>query len=63
MNTSKVKELRLLAGMTQQQLGDLCHSSRGHICDIERGNNEPKVRLAIRISKALKKPVGEIWPQ
>ena len=50
---TKVKELRLASGLTQQQLADLVRVSARTIISIEREQYSPSLMLAYRLSLAL----------
>lgn len=47
---TKVKELRIAAKMTQQQLADLVHVSSRTIISIEKEQYNPSLMLAYRIA-------------
>ena len=47
---NRVKELRLAAGMTQQQLAELVHVSARTIITLEKGQYNPSLLLAYRIA-------------
>ena len=50
---TKIKELRLAAGLTQQQLADLVRVSARTIISIEKEQYSPSLMLAYRLSLAL----------
>lgn len=50
---TKVKELRVAASMTQQQLADLVHVSARTIISIEKGQYSPSLMLAYRIAEVF----------
>jgi putative transcriptional regulator len=56
-----VVALRKEAKLTQQQLADGIGVTRQTIIAIEKGNYIPSVLLAIKLSRALKHPVEEIF--
>ncbi len=47
--------------ITQQQLADLVGCSRQTINSIEKGKFNPSIELVLKVSKALKLPVEEIF--
>lgn len=57
---TKVKELRLEQGMTQQQLADLVHVSSRTIISIEKGQYSPSLMLAYRIARVFGVTVEEL---
>ena len=50
---TKVKELRMAAGMTQQQLADLVHVSSRTIISIEKEQYSPSLMLAYRMARVF----------
>ena len=50
---TRIKELRLAANLTQQQLADLVRVSARTIISIEKGQYSPSLMLAYRLSLAL----------
>ncbi len=56
-----VRELRLQLGWTQQELGVRVGTSRQAIIAIENGRFDPSLPLAIKLSRALKKAIEEIF--
>jgi putative transcriptional regulator len=50
---TRIKELRLAAGMTQQQLADRVHVSSRTIISIEREQYSPSLMLAYRIARVF----------
>lgn len=48
-----LKQKRIDAGLSQQQLADECHVVRQTICEIERGVNRPSVETAKLIAEVL----------
>ena len=57
---TKVKELRMAAKMTQQQLADMVHVSSRTIISIEKEQYSPSLMLAYRLAKAFRVSVEEI---
>lgn len=56
-----LREQRKLLGLTQEALAKQVGKHRAHIAAIERGEVEPRVRLAIRIARELDSTVEELW--
>lgn len=54
--TNKVRELRLAAGLTQQELADKAEATRQTIIAIEAQKYSPSLELAFRIARELRKP-------
>lgn len=50
----QLKAARNKAGLTQEQLSDLCHVSVKHIADIEKGKKNPSAGILIAICTVLK---------
>ena len=57
---TKVKELRIQAGMTQQQLGDLVHVSSRTIISIEKEQYSPSLMLAYRMAEVFNVTVEDL---
>ena len=57
---TKVKELRITANMTQQQLADLVHVSSRTIISIEKEQYNPSLMLAYRIAQVFGVTVEEL---
>lgn len=55
-----LKELRVNAGLTQEQLASECGVQRTTITMIELGENLPSCDLLIKLSKVLKCTTDEI---
>jgi len=54
MLKDRLKELRLNAGLTQQELGDLVHVTKVSICGYERGERVPSLDTLLDLANALK---------
>lgn len=54
MLKNRLKELRLQAGLTQQQLGDLIHVTKVSICGYEKGDRVPSLDTLLDLANALK---------
>ena len=51
---TKVRELRMAANMTQQQLADMVHVSTRTIISIEKEKYSPSLMLAYRIAEIFR---------
>ncbi|MDF1494607.1 MULTISPECIES: helix-turn-helix transcriptional regulator [Eubacteriales] len=58
---NRVKELRELFGLTQEQLGELVGASRQAINAVETGKNEPSVWLAYDIARVFGEPIESVF--
>ncbi len=59
--SSKIKKLRLLADMTQEDLADQAGVVRQTIAYLERGEYMPSLALAWRIAKIFHKSIEEVF--
>lgn len=59
-NMVNLKELRLKAGLTQEELASKCEIQRSTIAMIETGGNKPSFELALKLSKVLNCTVEEL---
>lgn len=57
----KIKDLRDYHGISQRELARRVGVGKTTISEIERGDRLPNVMTAIRIARALKTTVEEIW--
>ena len=57
----KLKDLRIKAGLTQKELGDLLHVSRQSVSKWERNESYPDPAMFLEISKVLNVGVGELF--
>ena len=55
-----IKELRMQAKLTQQQLADLVHVSSRTVISIEKGQYSPSLMLAYRIAEVFQVTVEEL---
>ena len=53
MRGDRVRELRRVAGKTQQQLAQEINVQQGHISQIEAGQTEPSVEVLAKLARAL----------
>lgn len=58
---SHLKEYRILAGLTQEELAEKVNVRRETIIRLEAGKYNPSLKLAIDISRALKTPIEDIF--
>ena len=58
---NRLKELRAVKSLNQQQLGQLVGASRQTISLIERGDYNPSITLALRIAQVFETPVEEVF--
>mgnify|MGYP003394060385 CR=1 FL=1 len=56
-----VREMRVEAGDTQEELAQAVGVSRQTIIAIERGNYVPSLTLALKIAKQYKRRIEEIF--
>ena len=57
---TRVKELRIAAKMTQQQLADLVHVSSRTIISIEKEQYNPSIMLAYRMAQVFEVTVEDL---
>ena len=57
---TRVREMRLAAGLTQQQLADRVHVSARTIISIEREQYNPSLMLAYRLAEVFGTSVEEL---
>ena len=58
----RLRELRLAAGLSQEQLADKSGLHRTYIGGIERGERNVGVLNIVQIARALRVRVGELFP-
>lgn len=56
----RVRELRLKAGWTQEQLAEAAGITTTYTSDLERGTKVPSLTVVLRISRAFRVPVVEL---
>lgn len=62
MYHNQIKKIRQEKGITLVKLSDLCGISVGYLCHLEKGSrNNPSIGVMEKISKALNKPITEIF--
>lgn len=59
--TSYIKEYRLLAGLTQEELALKVNVRRETIIRLEAGKYNPSLKLALDIATALDTPVHKLF--
>ena len=58
---NRLRELREAQGLTQAQLADLIGVSRKTVNTVENGVFVPSTILALKLAKALDRPVEELF--
>ena len=58
---NNIKQKRVLADLTQEELAGLAGVTRQTIIAIEKGNYSPSVLLALRLARHLKCTVEELF--
>lgn len=58
---SYLKDYRLKAGLTQEELAEIVKVRRETIIRLEGGKYNPSLKLAIDISRTLKTPIEDIF--
>ncbi|MEG0177425.1 MAG: helix-turn-helix transcriptional regulator [Anaerorhabdus sp.] len=56
-----LKTYRIQVGLTQEQLADLVGVRRETIMRLEKAQYNPSLKLAIDISRIVKKPIEDIF--
>jgi len=56
----RVRELRLKAGWTQEQLAEAAEITTTYTSDLERGTKVPSLTVLLRISRAFRVSVAEL---
>jgi transcriptional regulator with XRE-family HTH domain len=56
----RVRELRLKAGWTQEQLAEAAGITTTYTSDLERGTKVPSLTIVLRISRAFRVSVAEL---
>ena len=57
----KLKEYRLAAGLTQEELADRVGARRETVVRLEAGRYNPSLKLACDISRAVNAPIEDIF--
>lgn len=58
---NRVRELRSVLGLTQEQLAERTGLARQSIISIEKGHFLPTIETALRLSAALQEPVEQLF--
>lgn len=58
---NKVKELRTMANITQQQLADLVYVSSRTIISLEKGQYNPSIMLAYKIARVFNTSIEDLY--
>lgn len=61
MITNSIRKYRLLAGLTQSELAELCSVSKNAISDFETGRYDPRLDVAFRLADVLNTFVDELF--
>jgi putative transcriptional regulator len=56
-----VARWRKVAGLTQSELAEVCGVSRKTIAQVESGETNPSIALALGIARELERPVDGLW--
>ena len=56
----RVRQLRLAAGWTQEQLAEAAGITTTYTSDLERGTKVPSLTIALRISRAFRVSVADL---
>jgi putative transcriptional regulator len=60
---STITRLREKRSLSQYALAKKVGIAQSHLQGIERGETEPRIRLAMRLAEALGVSVRELWPE
>jgi transcriptional regulator with XRE-family HTH domain len=55
-----VRNLRIAAGLSQEELAFRANMKRSYLSDLERGTRNPTVRALGRLASALDVPAGKL---
>lgn len=58
---NNLKKIRLERGISQTALAEKAQTSRQNVYEIEQGKRDPGTQLSLRLSKALKCSVEDIF--
>ena len=59
--TTNIRQLRVLANLTQEELADRVGAVRQTIAYLEKGEYMPSLALAWRIAQEFNKPIEEVF--
>jgi len=57
---ANIRRARILKGLTQQELADLCGIHVARVSEAERGKHEPRLRTIRAFSLALNVPINQL---
>ena len=60
---SKIKQLRLRADLTQEELADRCELTKGYISQLENDNTSPSIATLEDIVKALGITLADLFSE
>ena len=60
---SRIREAREAKGWNQRELAEATHTCQAIISELERENRKPWLKVAKKLSKALKVPIEELFPE
>ena len=58
---NRLKEIRNVKGIKQEDLADILHVSRQTISSLENGKNNPSIQLAFKIARYFDMHIEEIF--
>ena len=58
---SRIREIRKIKKMTQDDLADKCNFEKGNLSRIETGQTNLTMRSLLKISEALEVPIAELF--
>ncbi len=58
----RIKEIRKMRGLTQEQLAEAAGMSRSHLAEIEGGKRPPNTRRMEAIAKVLRVAPADLFP-
>lgn len=60
---NRLREVRLEKGLNQRQLSEASHTPQAIVSALEREVQKPWPKVAKRLSRALKLPAQELFPE
>lgn len=59
---NQIKQIRIIQGLTLEDVSKRTGLSVGYICHLEKGSrNNPSYNAMVKIAKALNKEIGEVF--
>jgi transcriptional regulator with XRE-family HTH domain len=58
---SRIREIRKIKKMTQDDLADKCNFEKGNLSRIETGQTNLTMRSLLKISQALEVPIADLF--